>query len=341
MSLPSNPQWPDHHPFAFTVIDDTDWATLKTVKPVYDFLADLGFRTTKTVWMFGSTGGINIGETCEDEAYRSWILSLQNKGFEIALHNAAAATSDRSRSVRGLDEFRNLFGADTAIHCNHTGCLENLYWGDARMTGWRRAVYRALTHGRRTEISRGHIPGDPLFWGDECEQRVRYVRNFVFTGLNSLKLCPEMPYHDPGKPYVNYWFAGADAGNLRPFLRNFTRHNIDELVREGGLCIMYTHFGGAFAPGGRLNREFTDRMTYLAGKGGWYAPVSTVLDYLRQGASPAERVISPDGLKHLETQWLANRTESEISRKVRKAFSGAPARRDASAPTPAPSPAPH
>ncbi len=34
-----------------------------------------------------------------------------------------------------------------------------------------------------------------------------YVRNFVFDEINTLAACPEMPYFDPAKPFVNAWFA--------------------------------------------------------------------------------------------------------------------------------------
>ena len=44
--------WPQNKEFAFTIIDDTDFATKKNIKPVYDLLYDLGFLTTKTVWVY-------------------------------------------------------------------------------------------------------------------------------------------------------------------------------------------------------------------------------------------------------------------------------------------------
>ena len=43
--------WPDDRRFAFTIFDDTDNATLANIVPVYDLLAELGFRTTKSVWL--------------------------------------------------------------------------------------------------------------------------------------------------------------------------------------------------------------------------------------------------------------------------------------------------
>ena len=43
-------KWPEQKKFAFTVVDDTDKATVQNVGPVYDLLAELGINTTKTVW---------------------------------------------------------------------------------------------------------------------------------------------------------------------------------------------------------------------------------------------------------------------------------------------------
>ena len=42
--------WPGNKSFAFSVFDDTDSQTLEKGKAVYALLADLGFRTTKSVW---------------------------------------------------------------------------------------------------------------------------------------------------------------------------------------------------------------------------------------------------------------------------------------------------
>ena len=42
--------WPDGHEFAFTIFDDTDWATVANAKPIHDLLAALGMRTTKIYW---------------------------------------------------------------------------------------------------------------------------------------------------------------------------------------------------------------------------------------------------------------------------------------------------
>jgi hypothetical protein len=275
---------------------------------LYDLLAGLGMLTTKSVWIFDGQDGIGYqGQTCQDRDYLGWVLKLQNAGFEISLHNAAPVTSLRARTCAALECFRGYFGAERFMHCNHRSCGDNLYWGDERLSGVRRRIYNYATGSRRCGRFRGHVEGAPVFWGDLCRERVTYVRNFVFSEINTLKACPEMPYHDPAKPFVNQWFASSDGGSLRRFLRTYSRENIDRLVEEGGLSIAYVHFGSNFVVDGRVHPEFKARMEYIAARGGWFVPASTVLDYVAGGKKAAERVISPSTLSALEFAWLRDR----------------------------------
>ncbi|HYI96614.1 MAG TPA: hypothetical protein VEX68_23940 [Bryobacteraceae bacterium] len=301
--------WPGGKKFAFTIFDDTDWATIERVKPVYDVLRDLDFRTTKSVWMLNGSGQHtkNGGSSCEDPAYLKWVRDIQSAGFEIALHNAAPVTSERRIVERALEEFKREFGAPPSIHCNHTGCLENLYWGDTRLSGWRRSIYQRATSQTRNEISYGHVEGHRLFWGDLCQRDVTYVRNFVYNDLNTLASCPEMPYHDANKPYVNFWFASAEGGNLRRFLANFTCSAIDRLERQSGLCIAYVHFGGGFADRGQVKPEFRRILEYVAKKDPWLPTVTEALEYLRHGADRKSRTISVEALRRLEILWLLDK----------------------------------
>jgi hypothetical protein len=298
-------RWPKGHKFAFTVVDDTDSATIENVKPVYDLLAGLGLKTTKTAWVFrGGNSGSNSASTCEDREYLDWLLSLQAQGFEIAFHNAAPSTSQREKTRLGLERFGELFGPQPILFCNHGNCEENLYWGEARLSGWRRILYNLVTRGRKRSIGHGHADGDPLFWGDLCKQHVRYVRNFVFDDLDALTVCPEQPYHDPSRPYVNFWFTSADGADLERFLANFTVKRLERLEDTGGLCIAYAHFAYEFVENGTVNAEFRKRLEFLATLNGWFAPASQVLDYLRQGAANSQRIITPKRLRQLEGKWL-------------------------------------
>ena len=313
-------QWPNGKRFAFSIFDDCDWASVERFKPVYDLLISLGMRATKSVWVTTSSEpGLNGGATCNDREYLEWVLDLQRQGFEIGLHNVAPGTSTRPQVHEGLTRFRQLFGDSMIAHANHVGCREGIYWGDARLSGWRRELYKLLTRDSRGE-HRGHVEGDPLFWGDLCRQHVRYVRNFVFPTLNTLAMCPMMPYHDSRRPWVNFWFAGTDGGSRRVFLENFTFEKIDELEREGGLCIAYVHFGAGFVRnGGDVDPDVRARMQYLASKPGWFPTVSEALDFLRSNADPHTRSIPPKALRRLETRWLMAKTLQGVSRSLRAA----------------------
>jgi hypothetical protein len=299
-------EWPDGKNFAFTVFDDTDLATLHNVRPIYDLLAKLGLRTTKSIWpLKGNEVTVNDGDTCEDPAYLAWLQELKQVGFEIGYHMAASSTSDRQRTLLGLDTFEELFGENPTTMANHASCHENIYWGESRLTGWRRLVYNAVTRFHYKGRFRGHIEGDPLFWGDLCRERIKYVRGFVFPEINTLKVCPYMPYHDPLRPYVNYWFASSEGPDVVSFNKLLSESSLDRLEEEGGACIMYTHFGAGFYRDGQIDSRFAELMTNIASRNGWFVTVATLLDFLH--AKHGHRVISPRERSTLERKWLGNK----------------------------------
>ncbi|MEE9602439.1 MAG: hypothetical protein V3V75_03975 [Thermoguttaceae bacterium] len=297
-------EWPDGKAFAFTIFDDTDLATLGNVSPVYDVLADLGFRTTKSVWPLSGDlkKAFCPGETCEDPDYRAWLLRLQEQGFEIALHDATYHTSNREETIRGLDEYKKIFGRDPVAYVQHGDNAQAMYWGRLRLTGVNAIAYTLLTRFKRWNYWRGHIEGDPLFWGDVCKDRVKYVRNFVFPEINTLRACPFMPYHDTARPYVNYWFASTEGARLDAFNRVLCPENQDVLEAEGGACIVYTHLASGFADGGKVDDLWRRQMERLAKKNGWFVSVATLLDYIQQHRGRHE--ITRAERARLERKWL-------------------------------------
>lgn len=302
-------EWPGGKRFAFTIFDDTDDESIANGPAVYEFLGELGMRITKSVWTCEPEGDApDEGASCEDPGYLAWVLSLQRAGHEIALHNVARATSEREHTRLGLDRFREQFGADPRAHANHAQNREGIYHGEARVTGWRRAVYNALTRRRRRRFYEGHVPGSPFFWGDLCHERVTYVRNFVYRDINTLKACPYAPYHDSARPYVRHWFASAEGSSPELFLQTISEQNQQRLEDEGGLCIMYTHFGYGFAEEDRLHPGFERSMRQMAQRDGWFAPVSTVLDHIR--ASQGDWQIDDRERSALERRWLLEKVRS-------------------------------
>ena len=247
-SVPRMSRFPNGKRFAFTVFDDTDFGTVENILPVYEFLNDQGFRTTKSVWSLetdpkGSIGGA----TLQDSEYRNLIQRLKEQGFEIALHNVCNHDSERGKVVNGFNEFRSLLGEYPRSHSNHALNRENIYWGPGRLNSTPlRLTYHYAAKLRGRKSPEGHLPGSQFFWADLCQQHISYVRNFVFREINLDCVNPTLPYHDPQKPFVNFFFSSCEGGNVSRFVEMLNEANQDRLEEEGGVCIMYTHFAEGF-----------------------------------------------------------------------------------------------
>lgn len=299
------PVWPNGSRFAFTIFDDPDSQALEVSRIVYSNLEDLGFLTTKAIWLLEPETRNSPGETCESSEFLTWALDLQSRGFEIGYHNGAPGALQRHNIIRSLDLFRDYFGHDPGSMSNHYND-DAIYWGAARLSGPARALYNAVTLGRKNRFF-GHVEGHPCFWGDACRERVSYCRNFAFREINTLRACPQMPYTDPDRPYVRRWFASAEGANCPSFLQQIAEPRQDELEEQGGACIMYTHFGHGFVDKGHLNGEFKRLMKRLADKKGWFVPVNVLLDYLASRQSPGDHVLRPADRSRLQWHWLSEK----------------------------------
>jgi len=299
-------QWPNGKQFAFTIFDDTDLQTTETLREVYSFLTDIGLRTTKTVWPIKGNDLPRIGgSTCEDKDYFDTVLALQKNGFEIALHNVTYHTSFRGDTLRGIETFRHLFGHYPYSLANHEGCDESIYWGRYRLTGIHRFLYDCLYRGKDKYRFQAHVEGHPCFWGDVCKKTIKYVRNFVFDDINTLKACPMMPYHDADRPFVNYWFASSEGARIDTFNQMLSERNQDQLVMEGGACIMYTHLACGFVERGKINARFKCLMERLSRMNGWFVPTRTLLDHILKGKG--HHVITKGERRTLERNWLMHK----------------------------------
>lgn len=296
--------WPDGKQFAFTVFDDPDSQTESESRLIYKFLADLGFRTTKGVWPLAPRRARNSpGDTCEGNfSYLSHCLQLQSAGFEMGYHCASPQDSTRGEVIESLDRFKEYFGHDPATMANHYN-QDAMYWGPARLTGVQRLAYQVMTHGSTRNRFFGHVEGHPSFWGDICRERIRYCRNLVFAGINTLRCCPQMPYHDAERPYVQAWYSSVEGNQLPAFLKAMSEANQDRLLNESGAAILYTHFGLGFVENSRLNPRFVELMTRLSRANGWFVPVGALLDRLT-AQKGGLTVIKPAERAALERRWL-------------------------------------
>lgn len=281
-------QWPDGKRFAFSVFDDTDNATIQNVKPVYDLLKELGVHTTKSVWVYPPRGKFK-GSCLQDTDYLKWVLVLQSEGFEIALHNVGDGKFFREEIITGLESFQKLLGQYPRCHSNHVSNPDNIHWLRDRFEFPLSQIYSAyylLKHGHAA-ISEGSDARSPHFWGDIAKRHIRYIRNHTFNGINTLRYDAKMPYRVRRKEaFSNLWFSSSDGHTVEEMNRLLRPEQINDLEREGGACIVYTHFASGFVDAkGKLDPVFKRQMEYLASKQGWFVPVSPLLDHLAEGRS--------------------------------------------------------
>ena len=296
-------EFPEGKSFAFSIIDDTDGARTADIQPVYDLLDEAGLRTTKTVWVLPGTDTIawsNRGESLRDSTYRAFILDLRDAGFEIASHGARGGSSRREQILAAMEEFRAVIGYYPRTHVNHFENQDDVYWGGAKLAVPPYRWFYAMRPG--TTRFEGHDPDSEWFWGDFLQRHVQYVVNFSFLDINLLNSNPAMPYHLPEKPYVNFWFHTVDGGDADRFNELLRPENLDQLEREGGVSIIYTHFSAGFTRDGELDPTFRRRIQDVASRDGWFVPVGELLDFLRAHGRGGEITLREK--IRIETLWL-------------------------------------
>lgn len=285
--------YPNGLNFAFTITDDPDGAKLDKIEPIYGLLDRLGFKTTIACWMYKPQDlqGMptpeeqTISETIDNQKYLEFIKIYRKKGFEIALHTVTAGNDVREVTTEGYEKFKAEFGEYPKINIMHSKNRENIYWGRGL---FKNSLMRMLVSLYDRTFFSGEDPSSPYFWGDICRDKTRYVRLWGTSDINTLKFNPSMPYHDPSKSYVNYWFSFSDGYNGKYFKRLLSVKNIDKLIKERGACIVYTHFAAGFCKkqlNGTyiLDEDIKNELEYLSKqKEGWFVPAGILLDRLSE-----------------------------------------------------------
>ena len=271
-------EWPKNKKFAFTIIDDTDNATVENVKPVYDLLYKLGIYTTKSIWVYPPRNSFR-GQSLNDKEYLDFIRELKSRGFDIALHNVGSGEFTRTEIQEGLECFSEKTGSYPYVQINHSSNPDNLYWGNERFVFPLNKLMK-LIFGKKRQFY-GTDKESQFFWGDLAKKYMKFIRNHCFNGINTISRDYKMPYKVRAKEeYSNYWFSSSDGQTVEEFCALLSFDNIDLLEKQRGACIVYTHFASGFASNGKLNENFVERMNYLARKDGWFVPAGVLLGYL-------------------------------------------------------------
>jgi hypothetical protein len=255
------------------------------VRAVYDFLASIGLKVSKTVWAFTPAEPCGIpalppsiqrGITLEDRDYLEYCVGLAARGFEICLHGASGGNNVRDRTARALDLLEQRFGLPGTYVC-HAKNAENPYWHEK--VAPRGPAQGVLKLASRYRCS-GEDPNSPYFWGDVCLARVRHIRLFRTRNVNTLAENPSMPYYDPEKPWVPSWFGATK----RSFADATAPASLDQLVRENGLCVLYQYMHRYLDPASRgvqaAFRASAERL--MANSAIWVDTTSALMDRLRQ-----------------------------------------------------------
>lgn len=307
--------FPEGRRFAFTIMDDTDVATVANVAPIYRLLDELGMRTTKTVWPVGCPEGspdFASSETLEDPAYLEMVLSFERRGFEVAYHGATMESSRRERTERALGLYRDYFGGPPRVYANHSYNRENLYWGLDRLDD---PLLRGLlkrVQERAPDYYQGHVEGSPWWWGDLAGE-ITYIRNLTYGEINLRRINPSMPYRDPRRPLIPWWFSASDAESVREFNELIQPAAQDRLEAEAGFCIVATHLGKGFVRDGRVDPDTERLLRRLAAKPGWFVPVGTLLDWLRERRTAAELPASE--WRRMQWRWARDLVARNLRRR--------------------------
>lgn len=295
--------WPLNKEFAFTIIDDTDNASLKNIKPVYDYLFSKNIKTTKTIWIYPSRDKFT-GDTIQEDEYLKFLIELEKKGYEIQLHGVGSGNFKRDEIIEGLLLFKEKFGRFPLLNTNHSQNPDNIYWGFKRFGVILENLFKLFKGEKR------HFYGDEIqsenFWGDLSKKHIMFMRNRSFNGINTFNYDPRMPFSEKRKIFSNYWFSSSDGHTIREFNDLLTKSNIDKLRNQKGLCIVYTHFACGFVNlDGNLNEKFKENISYLSEQNGWFVPATKILEYIL--SVNGKKSISNFYINVLDLKWVIGR----------------------------------
>lgn len=310
-------EYPNGAEFAFTILDDTDDTTVANGRPVYDFLKDAGFLTTKTVWTIETAkenqGPYFAGETLANPEYRKWVHELVEDGFELAFHNASMGSSYREETIKALEFLESEFDVPVRLHCNHGQNKENLYWGIDR---YHSTLIRKLLdlYSRYADLAfyEGNNEKSPYYWADIAAKKIAYMRAFTFRKINGVHIPPGAVYRDIRKQLNPMLFNTADAPDVLSFNHLVNKKSIDKLHKKRGWAIISTHLGKGFYWNNKLETNFQNTMEYIAGLKGWFVPVSTMLDF----------IISKNGVKDITNMERFRMESSHLCDRIIGKFFG-------------------
>jgi hypothetical protein len=129
----------------------------------------------------------------------------------------------------------------------------------------------------------GEDKGSRFYWGDLCNEHIRYIRIFRTLKLDVLSCNPSMPYHDPKCPGVKFWYSASAQDRF--LLDRINPVRLDRIAARDGMIMFYAHTARFVDDPNAEDPELIDsakKVFDLIGsrKDVWCAGVESILDRL-------------------------------------------------------------
>lgn len=281
--------YPDAREFAFTLVHDADSAYSRRLAPLFEVFDRLGLKLTVTAFAFWAEWAhegavwrkwnqssdpevrylapkaVPIVAPVEQEFY----LGLAASGHEIGMHTPSETSDERQRVIEAFEYWKRVFGDYPSVYVEHSGrskkdaqCnegsnRESPYYNTDILNHYMPWVWvdgpGALANGAGEGSLTIPSTGSPL--SAVAFERYGISKGFVRTGK---------------------WRNAGGHG----FLEWYNEHTIDDLEKQNGIALVYTHLDFDWLDLGtkRMRRPLEERLAYLASKDGWFVPAGRILD---------------------------------------------------------------
>jgi hypothetical protein len=303
--------YPHGHAFAFTIVHDADSAYSRRLAPLFDEFDRLNLKLTVTAFVFWASWAKQgriwsqwnraadpflapIAVPLADTTEREFYLDLAARGHDVAMHTASETSDTTDDLRRAFECFAGSFGRAPTVYVEHSrrskkDALENEGANP-------RSKYYSL--GVLNDYSPWVWVDGPLGWPSAQEPKfydLRAANGAPFTEKAAQKYGLKKVFMRTGK---------GRQGDGEGFLDWYSTDNIDELERDRGLALVYTHLNEKWLDlqTCKMREPLRERLRYLAAKNGWFAPAAKILD--RVAAMREVTLIARDGRLQIHNHGL-------------------------------------
>lgn len=282
--------YPSGHTFAFTIVHDADSAYSRRLAPLFEEFDALKIKITATAFVFWASWG-NEGKIWSrwnqirdpdqaflapkavplvDDTERQFYLSIAARGHEIGMHTPSDTSDTTEQLQRGFEYFIRVFGHPPSVYVEHSTqsnkeTLEN-EGANPRSNYYSLAILKFYHPWVWVDGPLGLPPASEPKYYDLVASK-----GAPFSDESAKHYGLEKVFMRTGK-----WNQADGDG----FLVGYSVANIDDLERNRGLALAYTHLDSKWLDPvtHKMRLPIAERLRYLASKNGWFAPAGTILD---------------------------------------------------------------